>query len=100
MTTAKSLSKIIQLPGAATEPVIQNPRRAGRYPAKVTKIQQGNLIKAKEKSKEKIIKAPENDLQKLLATEEIYFLTIKKVYESALSDLQNMRQRAGVNVKP
>jgi hypothetical protein len=94
-TTAKPSAKIIPLPGAAPEPVRQPPRR-GRFPAIVTQIRRGYLIKLEASTRAAAVPSKGDEAQKILEEAQSFYLTVKRLHDSTLSDLLVARQRAGL----
>ena len=94
MSAARRLAKIIPLPGAAAEPVRQ-PVRRGRFPAVVTPIRRGYLLKLDATMRAKA--APK--AQQSLKDVESFYLTCKRIHDSALNELLIARQLASREVK-
>lgn len=108
------IAHVIALPTAAMEPVSQRPRR-GRYPAIVTPIRRGYLIKMEAQSKaEQDTRAQRamglaegyrlglaegqsagTPVAKDLAEAEKFYATAERILQTAAVELQAARQRAG-----
>ena len=91
---ARSSARIIPLPGAAIQSVIQHPRR-GRYPAIVTKIRRGYHLKFEASLQ---AKAAPTDQELLKAAEGVY-QACKHMHDAAWVALLEARQRASREVK-
>lgn len=84
-----TFAKVTVLPTAALEPIHQAPRR-GRYPANVTKIRRGYLIKLDATLNEQRDKG----VQFALGLAEGYYWQCKRIHDDALAELQAAQQRA------
>lgn len=93
MSTRPS-AQIIALPAAAPEPIHQHPRR-GRYPAMVTKIRRGYLIKLEAR----LTAQKDSDAQRALGLglAEGYYLVCKSHHDGALLALRVAQQRTSKN---
>ena len=82
-------ARIITLPTAATEPVRQPPKRAGRHPKIVTNIHHGKSIKISAGLKAEAI----TDAKTVLKEAEDFYRVCKRIHDSALNALLGAQQR-------